>query len=217
MKIAIFANGTLPRLEEVPRLVQSCHLIIAADGGARHCLAVNIVPQVVIGDFDSLSPAELETLQARGAQIIRFPTRKDFTDLELALEYARQQNPDEMIILGGLGQRWDQTLANILLLSNPANQDFRIRLIDGAQEIMLIHASQTVEVQGQPGDTVSLIPIQGNADGITTSGLEYSLANERLWFGTARGVSNVLLGSSGTIHLEQGMLICIIIHQELLT
>lgn len=214
MKIAIFANGTLPRLEEAPRLVQDCQLVIAADGGALHCLEAKITPQVVIGDFDSLSPAELEILQAQGAQIIRYPTRKDFTDLELALEYARQQNPDRIIILGGLGQRWDQTLANILLLSNPANQDLRISLIDGTQEIMLIHASQTSEVHGQPGDTVSLIPIQGDATGITTQGLEYPLANECLRFGTARGVSNILLEFTGTIHLEQGMLICVIIHQE---
>ena len=106
--------------------------------GARHCLAAKIVPQVVIGDFDLLLPGELEKLQALGAQIIRYPTRKDFTDLELALEYAREQVPEQIIVLGGLGQRWDQTLANIFLLANPANMNFKISLIDGNQEIMLI-------------------------------------------------------------------------------
>jgi thiamine pyrophosphokinase len=214
LKIIIFANGTLSFLEKIQLLIQSCDLIIAADGGARHCLAARIIPNVVIGDFDSLLPSELETLQAQGAQLIRYPTRKDFTDLELALEYARQQNPQQVIILGGLGQRWDQTLANLLLLANPANQNFRISLIDGSQEIMLIHASQTFEIHGKPGDTVSLIPIQGNADGITTRGLEYPLTNESLQFGTARGVSNALMESTGTIYLHQGMLICVIIRQE---
>jgi thiamine pyrophosphokinase len=168
----------------------------------------------VIGDFDSLTPTELEDLQAHGTRLIRYPSRKDFTDLELALQYACEQNADQVIVFGALGLRWDQTLANILLLANPSTSRPRIGLLDGSQEILLIRESQTIEIFGQPGDTVSLIPINGNAEGISTIGLEYPLMKETLQFGATRGVSNVLLENQATIHLEQGLLICIVIHQE---
>ncbi len=214
MKIIIFANGTISNLVQASRLTQNCDMIIAADGGARHCLAASILPQVVIGDFDSLTPAELDKLQALGARLVRYPTRKDFTDLELALQYACEQGADRITVLGGLGQRWDQTLANILLLAGPFAQCARVSYIDGSQEIMLIGESQVLEITGQPGDTVSLIPIQGNAHGITTCGLEYPLDDDTLQFGAARGVSNGLIGENATVHLKHGFLICIVIHQE---
>ena len=214
MKIVIFANGALSNLDQVPALIRSYDILIAADGGARHCQAAKTFPHIVIGDFDSLTPAELDELQAHGAQIIRYPSRKDFTDLELALEYACEQGADQILILGGLGQRWDQTLANILLLAGPASRRARISLMDGNQEITLIGELQTLEILGEPGDTVSLIPIRGNAEGITTHGLEYLLSGDTLHFGAARGVSNVLIGNSATVHLEHGLLICIVIHKE---
>jgi thiamine pyrophosphokinase len=216
LKIIIFANGSISNLVQASELTQNSDMIIAADGGARHCLAAAIFPRVVVGDFDSLTPAELDELKGLGARLIRYPARKDFTDLELALEFACEQGADQITILGGLGQRWDQTLANILLLAGPFAQSARVSYIDGNQEIMLIRHSQKLEITGQPGDTVSLIPIQGNAEGITTRGLEYPLEEDTLEFGAARGVSNILIGEKGTVHLKQGFLICIVIHQEVL-
>ena len=215
MKTIIFANGTISNLAQTSALTRNCDMIIAADAGARHCLAISILPQVVIGDFDSLTPAELDKLQELGVRLIRYPARKDFTDLELALKYACEQGADQITILGGLGQRWDQTLANILLLAGSFAQRARVSYIDGSQEIMLIGESQILEIRGQPGDTVSLVPIQGNAQGITTCGLEYPLDDDTLEFGTARGVSNVLIGKQATIQLKHGFLICILIRQEI--
>jgi thiamine pyrophosphokinase len=87
-------------------------------------------------------------------------------------------------------------------------------MMDGNQEIMLIKESQKFEINGQPGDTVSLIPIRGDAQGIITTGLDYPLKDEELKFGTTRGVSNVLLEQTGTVLLKHGLLICIVIHQE---
>jgi thiamine pyrophosphokinase len=214
LKIIIFVNGPLSNLAQASALTQNYDMIIAADGGARHCLAASIFPQIVIGDFDSLTPAELDKLQELGTRLIRYPARKDFTDLELALEYACELGADQITILGGLGQRWDQTLANILLLAGPHARHARVSYIDGSQEIMLIGESQKLEITGQPGDTVSLIPIQGNTQGITTCGLEYPLDDDTLEFGAARGVSNILIGEHATVHLKHGLLICIVIHQE---
>ncbi len=206
MRAVIFANGWLGQ----PPVLQPDDLILAADGGALHCLKLGIRPAAVIGDLDSLTPDHLTALKALGAEIIQYPARKDFTDLELALSYAHQRGCRQVVLAAALGERWDQTLANLLLPAALPALD--IRLVDGAQEIFLIYASQPADLAGQPGDTVSLIPIAGDAQGVQTEGLEYPLHSERLLLGGTRGVSNVMEGSHARVSLDSGMLMCVIIH-----
>lgn len=210
----IFAAGSITNHRSLRVERQPEDIIIAADGGAKHCLAMQIAPDVVIGDFDSLSETEIQRLKNAGARLIRYPTRKDFTDLELALQYACQLNATDILVYGALGLRWDQTLANMLLLASPDLNCASIRLIDDAQEIFLIRAKTKQEIYGKPGDIVSLIPIGGDAIGITSTNLEYPLNGDSLSFGKARGVSNVLLQNPATIYLEKGDLICTVIHQS---
>lgn len=210
MRAVIFANGDLPQAgmhTAIP--LRPGDLLIAADGGARHCLNLGIHPDVVIGDMDSLEDEDLSALCAQGAQVIRYPSRKDDTDLELALKYADQQGADEILIVAGLGARWDQSLANILLPIRYPH--LCISLVDGIQEIHFLHCDQ-LTIVGKPGDTVSLIPLGGDAIGVSAQGLEYPLHGDRLLFGSTRGVSNVLLGESAQVSLEQGHLLCIVIH-----
>jgi thiamine pyrophosphokinase len=146
--------------------------------------------------------------------LVAFPARKDFTDLELALRYAQEAGCGEVLVLGALGNRWDQTLANLLL---PASRDFAglaIRMVDGDQEISALKAGETLSVTGQPGDTVSLIPLVGDAAGITTSGLDYPLSYGKIGFGSTLGISNELTGGQATIRLRQGLLLVTIIHNH---
>jgi thiamine pyrophosphokinase len=212
LRAVIFANGQLSGL--VP--LHSDDLIIAADGGSHHCLELGIRPQLVIGDLDSVEDAELVKLRQLGAEVIAFPRRKDFTDLELALLEAQKRGADQVLVLAALGRRWDQSLANILLPA--ALPGLRISLVDGREEMHFIRPGETLEIAGQAGDTVSLIPLGGDAQGITTHGLEYPLFSETLRLGSTRGVSNVLLPSSSgqgkaSVTLEAGLLLCAVIHQ----
>jgi thiamine pyrophosphokinase len=168
-------------------------------------------PDLLIGDLDSVDREMLEDLENRGVEIHEHPTRKDQTDLELALEIAVQRNPEEILILGGLGGRWDQTLANILLLAQERFQGPRIRLIDGPQKIEIISAGQTLDIHGVPGAIVSLIAIKGHAKQITTQGLEYELHDGTLKHGASRGISNVLAAETASVSVGEGLLICVII------
>jgi len=208
LRTVIFANGTLSYL---PKFYTG-ETLIAADGGAAHCLALNLRPDVVIGDMDSLTKADSKKLQSMGCKFIHHPSQKDYTDLELALDYACDQGADDILILAALGARWDQTLANLLLPGNVKFSNTRIRLVDGNQEIEILHPGKTYELNGFPGDILSLIPIAGDAHRITTSGLEYPLTNESLLFGSTRGISNVLLDNPVTISFHQGLLMCILSH-----
>jgi thiamine pyrophosphokinase len=207
-RIIIFANGELADPPAVRALIQPADFIITADGGLRHCRALGLAPRLLIGDLDSTAPADLEWVSATATQISRHPARKDQTDLELALDYAAGLNPDEVLIFGALGGRWDQTLANLLL---PAAHSTRIQLIDGPQRITLLRGPGQLTLTGHPGDTVSLIPIAGDAHGLTTAGLEYPLVNGTLPFGATLGVSNVLTAPTATISLQAGSLICVTI------
>jgi thiamine pyrophosphokinase len=211
-RAVIFANGEMENRAAVKALIHPSDTIIAADGGAQYCQQLGLSPDVLIGDFDSLSSELLAGFEQAGAQIIRHPARKDFTDLELALQYARSLGAIDILVLGALGARWDQSLANLLLAASEQFKDINIKLIDGEQEIFLLREGSTHEVTGEPGDIVSLIPLGDSAQGIRTEGLEYPLQDEPLIFGATRGISNVLLDRTALISLNQGSLLCVIIH-----
>lgn len=208
----IFANGQIENLETAARLLGADSLIIAADGGARHCLALGKTPDILIGDFDSLDGFDLIQFERAGVQVIRHPKRKDYTDLELALLHAKSLGVTRAVIFGALGLRWDQTMANLLLPASNELSQMQIKLMDGNQEITIIHAGEEYEIHGNPGDIVSLIPLNTDTGGISTQGLEYPLKNESLAYGSTRGVSNVLIGTRGSLRLEKGALLCVIIH-----
>ncbi len=214
MRAVIFANGTLNDPDQTLAAIQPQDMLIAADGGARHCRALGLSPAVLVGDFDSLTEDELDHFEKNGAHVIRYPSRKDFTDLELALQHAVSLGADEILVFAALGARWDQTLANLLLPAAPGLEYVRIRLLDGPQEIALLRAGEVHLLSGQAGDTVSLVPLGGNARGISTTGLEYPLTDDILYFGATRGISNVMLSDRATIQLKDGLLLCTIIHER---
>lgn len=211
MRALIFANGEL-LLPPKKGLVYSTDLIIAADGGTRHTAALGLTPHVVIGDLDSLPADTREALEAAGVELISFPSRKDETDLELALGYAVRAGADEILILGALGGRLDQTIANLMLLALPELEGVNVQVINGPQTAFLIRDEAIIK--GSPGDTVSLIPWGGDAFGISTEGLEWPLHDEPLYFGPARGVSNVLISEQACIRVRRGVLLCVVTHQH---
>jgi thiamine pyrophosphokinase len=211
MRAIIFANGELSDPSGVQDLLRPGDLIIAADGGTRHALAAGVSPHVVIGDLDSLSPDVQAQVESAGARVVHFSPHKDETDLELALLHAAQVGATEIIILAALGGRLDQTIANLLLLTLPKLRGIDVRIVEGHQVAFLIHAGDdSVPIAGQPGDTVSLIPLRGDAEGVTAEGLEWSLHDDTLRFGPARGVSNVLTAGQARVRIRQGLLLCVV-------
>lgn len=206
MRAVIIANGWLNQAV----VLSPEDLLIAADGGAQHCLEKGLHPAYVVGDLDSLDSDQVARLESQGAQFVRYPSRKDQTDLELAVDLAQNLGYTEVMILGALGARWDQTIANIMLpAARPALQ---ISLVDGDQEIHLLRTGEEIRLPGTPGDIVSLIPLAGTAAGILTRNLEYPLQGEDLFFGSTRGVSNVMTAAPAIVSLKEGLLLCIVYH-----
>ena len=204
-RIIIFANGELPDLEKARALLCDDDFIIAADGGTRHALMLGLVPNVIVGDLDSL-PSNFEPSTFNG-EIVLYPKDKNETDLELAIQHALTLDPREIIILAALGGRLDQTLGNIALISDLRPLTFDLRLDDGLEEVFF--CSEHSQVHGASGDTVSLIPWQGEVTGIVTQGLRWALQNETLYPHKTRGISNEMTGKAATVQIKSGLLLIV--------
>ena len=118
-RIVIFANGELPDLEVARALLQEDDYLIAADGGANYLMKMGILPEIVIGDLDSIDEDTLFELTTAEVDIEQYSEDKDETDIELALRYAVELRPSSILIVGALGGRLDQTLANLSILTDP--------------------------------------------------------------------------------------------------
>ena len=210
MYALIFANGDLNDGPAVQALLDptDSRLLIAADGGLRLAFQVGLTPDIVIGDMDSATPELLSRAIAHGAAIKQFPAQKNETDLELALIEAVHQGCDTIRVIGFLGDRIDQTLGNIYLLSLPILRDRDVKLVNHSQTSWLAWPGETV-ITGNPGDTLSLIPLSGDVGNITTQGLEYTLNHETLAFGPARGMSNVLTDTEVRFTFKSGLLLVV--------
>jgi len=210
MRAIIIANGQIHDSDFYRSQVIPTDLVICADGGANNALALGLQPDVVIGDLDSLDDDLHARLEKTHCQFVTHPAGKDETDLELALKYAVEQGVGEVLILGALGERLDHTLANILLLTLPELHSVRARILHGRQEAFLIRDETLIE--GQVGDTLSLLPLTEEVTGIYTQGLEYPLENDTFYLGPTRGVSNVLTAPQARVRVGQGLLLAVIIH-----
>jgi thiamine pyrophosphokinase len=207
----IFANGDFSSVAISKTLNQ---IIIAADGGARHCIEIGVIPQFVVGDFDSLSQEELTFLKSNGAELIKYSTQKDQTDLELAVKLAINQGCDDFSVYGAFGGRWDMTFANILLLASPNFTGIHFKIIGADTTAYILRSGETLKFQSQPGTTVSIMPIGGPAIGITYNGLKWPLENEILPFGTPKGVSNQTTQNVSEIFLKEGIILIFVIDSD---
>jgi len=209
MRAVVVAGGQFSHTDNWPRLAVGADLIVGADGGAAQAMASGLSPDVVIGDMDSLPDEARTALTGDGREFIVHPRAKDETDLELALTYVVERGYRDIVVLGALGGRLDHTLANVLLLALPRFGAARIAILGGGQEALVLHGGSSLDVDGRPGDLVSLLPLGGDAVGVTTRGLAWALDGEILHFGASRGVSNEMTAATARVELDSGCLLVI--------
>ncbi len=206
MRAVIFVNGEIDDYNVLARWLREDDYRIAADGGARHLEALDLAPHVIVGDLDSIDETLLGRLRQQGASIERHPAAKDATDLELAIARAIRDGAAEILLLGAVGGRLDQTLANLLLLAQQAGSA-PIAIAEGDQLARVLRGPQTLNLTGPTGAYVSAVPLSEEVTGVTYRGLEYPLHNATLRLGSTRGVSNTLASSPAQIAIESGILL----------
>ena len=205
MNCVIIANGDLEYNNDIVEMIKTAKLIICADGGANHLKALNILPDVLIGDFDSINTKDYAFFQKKRIKIVKFPLKKDYTDTQLCVSYAIEHKADDITLLGVTGTRFDHTLSNILLLNQLANLNIPARIINRNNEIYIVR--DYLELKGRPKQLLSIIPITHEVTGVTLKGLEYPLENATLRMGESIGISNVYKESTASISIKKGLLI----------
>ena len=220
MVALILADGDAPTRAALdaawPGWDAGLDLVIAADGGARHAGALGTRIDLWVGDGDSLGEDGIASLEASGVPIERARPDKDETDVELAVDAAIARGATGLIIVGALGgERIDHALANVALLARADLIGRPTVLLDGRSRISLVRAPDAggapvrTTLAGEPGSLVSLLPSGGDADGVTTDGLVYPLADEALTFGSARGVSNLIERDGASVTVTRGILLVV--------
>jgi len=220
MHVLVVADGDAPERGDLtaawPGWDDDLALVVAADGGARSCPRLGLVPDLVVGDGDSLGPAELDRLEAAGVAVERAPVDKDETDTELAILAALSRGATRLTVLGAFGgPRLDHELANLGLLALPALEGRDVCLLDARARVALLRAPDpdgapvARALPGPIGALVSLIPFGVPVEGITTHGLHYPLADETLPAGPARGLSNVRRSNDAWIEVRRGRLLVV--------
>lgn len=201
--VVVAAGGPL---DEDARHLDGADLIVAADGGARTIERWGRLPQLVVGDLDSLGEEAAASFAARGVEIVRAPVDKDETDLELAVELARQRGATEIVVLGALGgERTDYDIANALLVLAWGSA---VRAVRGRTTVRGIRAGERLDLEGAVGDRVSLVP-GGPRTSVGTEGLRFPLRDEPLAFASGRGMSNQIVTLPAAVRCLAGALLVI--------
>ncbi|HEY5561143.1 MAG TPA: thiamine diphosphokinase [Clostridiaceae bacterium] len=205
MKVIIISNGEPPLESMLKDELVNSSLLICADGGANCLYKYGIIPDILIGDFDSIREDILSYYEKKGCALIKHPVNKDFTDTELALETAKELGAKEIVFLGATGNRLDHTLGNISLLLSCLNSGLKAFIIDNKNKIIAVNKS--TEIFGEPGDLFSLIPYGEEVTGLTLSGCEYILNKYNLKLGSTITLSNTFIDKKVKINFEKGLLL----------
>jgi thiamine pyrophosphokinase len=157
--------------------------------------------------MDSIDSASLASYSTSGIKIIKYSAKKDFTDTELALDYALSLKPEAIFIWGALGGRIDHTLANVFLLCKAQEKGIRTFLIDEYGEAFVL--DKETSFINETGKTISLLALSPEVTGVTLTGFLYPLKEETLTMGESRGISNIITDVRASISVRQGKLLVI--------
>lgn len=207
MKAAIIAHGSLKNFEILKKECSNCDIIICADGGAEFANKNSIIPNYLIGDFDSIDEFLLRYYRSQSTEIIEYPKEKDYTDTEICINKALQLHCDEICILAGVGGRLDHSLGNIGLLH--IISDNNVKGYIAGDDCYVYLCRNELTIYGEIGDIVSIIPFYGDARGVSLTGFKYSLNNTDIEFGRPIGISNEMGCNKGTISIKAGELLVI--------
>ncbi|MFM8268079.1 MAG: thiamine diphosphokinase [Ilumatobacteraceae bacterium] len=180
--------------------------IVAADGGLDHAIAAGISPHALVGDLDSITAAGRMWAYAQGVAIDEHPPAKDLTDTELAITTALGAGADELLLVGGTGDRLDHLLGILLALGRPDLAALRsVRAVIGDTEFVIVHAHRHHELALDANQPFSLLALHGPCRGVHVSGARWELVDAHLGSTEARGLSNEALGTIG-ISVGEGVL-----------
>lgn len=184
--------------------------MIAVDRGLDVLYQLHIIPNHVVGDFDSVSTEILEFYQNQPQVIFhKYKPEKDNTDTDIALKLAIELNSSNICMMGALGKRMDHAISNIHILKDALEAKIPCQILDTHNRIYLIEDKITIHKNKAYGKYISLIPLTSIVEGLTLTGFKYPLNNASLSIGKSLGVSNEIIEDTANIEFKNGILIVI--------
>lgn len=187
-------------------------LIVCADGAVRHALYYGLVPHVIVGDFDSISPVQAKKAADWEPQWIEHCVEKDDTDFELAVKHCLREGVRRFSVIGLLGGRVDHSLGSLEVLYALALQGCQVTAYGASVDLHAV--SDRIHLAIAKDTIVSLIPMGAYVEGVTTSGLQYPLNNATLQKGSTLGISNKASASSAVVSVRRGVLLVAVVYEE---
>ena len=186
-----------------------CH-IIAVDGGLLFAEALGLVPDYIVGDFDTLPEGRLAAYEGReGVTIRHFCPEKDDTDTQIAVELALELEKEEVIMIGAAGTRLDHSIANLFLLEKFERAGISAYCLDGKNRVRVLQKGISLQKVVQYGDFVSFLALTDTVEGITLKGFKYPLLNRTLHQDDSLCVSNEIVEETAEISFQKGLLLMI--------
>lgn len=204
MPFALVLAGGDPPDRNLLDEAQDAEVVIAADCGVRIARTHGLSIDLVVGDLDSVSTGDIAWAKAEGAEVVEVPGDKDYTDLELALDRASQAEVQRIVVVGIEGGRVDHELGNWAVLCAPRDQLVEIVTTGGTVSVLHGDMVNTLDLSGQAGDVISILARNGEATGVTTTGLKWPLEDATLSPTSSLGVSNEIIDGDATVSLESG-------------
>ena len=201
MRAVIISGGTISDYEYIKAQINNGDTIICADSGYNHAVKMGLAPDIVVGDFDSIGkmPNDIPCLS--------YPSHKDLTDTEIAIEHARSKGLKSFLLIAATGSRIDHSLTNILLLKYFLERGETAVIVNENNKVMITDSQ--LRLSGLPGSIVSLVPLT-DCYGVTTNNLAYPLSDAAMFVGKGLGVSNIMLDDNATVFVKDGVLLVII-------
>lgn len=205
MKGLIISGGNRVKRETLLENIEDRYIVVA-DGGIKNLIGTDIIPDEVLGDFDSIDEEGKSFIEKNNIKIEKYPSRKDFTDTELCLEVLLKKGADDIIILGATGTRLDHMFSSMFLLERLKKENVAGKFIDDYNEVSFI-SNETVEVKKNKYKYLSIVPVSKEVC-LTLKGTEYEVENLKFNRFTTIAVSNEVKDEVAKIEIDgEGFLI----------
>lgn len=198
----IISSGQIKDYKLLKEIVEESTYIVCADGGVNHLLKINKLPDVVLGDLDSIGDRELEILKSNNIEINKFPSMKNETDTELCIDFLIKKGFKNINLMGVTGSRMDHTLANIYLLKKIYGFGIKGSIIDENNRIY--YTEDTISLKYRKNYFLSIIPLSESGIEVSLEGFLYKLKNDKLKFTSTKGISNKIVEKYGNVKIHKG-------------
>jgi thiamine pyrophosphokinase len=198
--------GGLPPHPFVAPVAQRAAIAVAADSGWVHAQSLGVTPEAIVGDFDSITSTELDSARLASVHLVEYPSDKDMTDAEIALQYAAQKSPSSLLLVSGGGDRLDHILAVVHALADSSLTHIRICAIIGDTRLDIVSNAHPLTTSSDLNQIVSILPIGADVSGVTTTGLRWPLHDDQMTATQSRGVSNAVVETPFSVSVSYGSL-----------